>query len=117
MWPEDEKRLALAADASTLSDRFTVLVISVVTRGCGIPIAWKIVEATKPGSWKPHWQELFSHISAHCTSVLVCDCYHVPLDFTPTGCTKKFNLLVGIRLCGLIKLDSSKLMELSLGNL
>lgn len=63
MWPEDEKRLALAADASTLSDRFTVLVISVVYRGCGIPIAWKIVEATKPGSWKPHWQELFSHIS------------------------------------------------------
>jgi hypothetical protein len=63
LWPESEKRLALAADASTLSDRFTVLAISVVYRGCGIPIAWKIVEATKPGSWKPHWQELFHHIS------------------------------------------------------
>lgn len=63
LWPESEKRLALAADASTLSDRFTVLAISVVYRGCGIPIAWKIVEATKPGSWKPHWQELFRHIS------------------------------------------------------
>jgi hypothetical protein len=63
LWPESEKRLALAADATTLSDRFTVLAISVVYRGCGIPIAWKIVEATKPGSWKPYWQELFSHIS------------------------------------------------------
>ncbi|MFN6488363.1 MULTISPECIES: hypothetical protein [unclassified Nostoc] len=29
-WPESEKRLALAADGSTLSDRFTVLAISVV---------------------------------------------------------------------------------------
>lgn len=63
LWPESEKRLALAADASTLNDRFTVLAISVVYRGCSIPIAWKIVEATKPGSWKPHWQELFRHIS------------------------------------------------------
>ncbi len=63
LWPEGEKRLALAADASTLSDRFTVLAISIVYRGCGIPIAWKIVEATKPGSWKPYWQQLFSHIS------------------------------------------------------
>lgn len=63
LWPKDEKRLALAADASTLSDRFTVLAISIVYRGCGIPIAWKIVEATKPGSWKPHWQKLFSHLT------------------------------------------------------
>ncbi|MDZ7970276.1 MAG: hypothetical protein RM368_35990 [Nostoc sp. DedSLP03] len=43
----------MAADATTLSDRFSILAISVVYRGCGIPIAWKIVEATKPGSWKP----------------------------------------------------------------
>ncbi|MFW9257299.1 endonuclease [Nostoc sp. CALU 546] len=62
LWPKGEKRLALAADASTLSDRFTVLAISIVYRGCGIPIAWKIVEATIPGSWKPHWEELFRHI-------------------------------------------------------
>lgn len=40
-----------------------MLAISIVYRGCGIPIAWKIVEATKPGSWKPHWQELFNHIN------------------------------------------------------
>ncbi|WP_392477319.1 hypothetical protein [Nostoc sp. C110] len=46
LWPQNEKRLALAADASTLSDRFTVLAISIVYRGCGIPIAWKIVSLT-----------------------------------------------------------------------
>jgi hypothetical protein len=62
LWPADEKRLALAADASTLSDRFTVLAISIVYRGCGIPIAWKILKATEPGSWKPHWQKLLSQI-------------------------------------------------------
>ena len=63
LWPPGEKRLAIAADATTLSDRFTVLAISIVYRGCGIPIAWKIVEATKPGSWKPHWLSLLNHIS------------------------------------------------------
>lgn len=37
--------------------------ISVVYRGCGIPVACKVVEATKKGSWKPHWLELFAHLS------------------------------------------------------
>lgn len=59
-WSPEEKRLALAADASTLGTRFTVLVISVVYRGCGIPVAWKVVEATTKGAWKPHWQNLLT---------------------------------------------------------
>jgi hypothetical protein len=57
-WSSSEKSLVLAADASTLGQRFTLLVISVVYRGCGIPIAWKIVPATEKGSWKPHWLKL-----------------------------------------------------------
>lgn len=61
-WPPTEKRLALAADASTLGQRFTVLVISVVYRGCGIPVAWKVVSATTKGAWKPHWQKLLSDL-------------------------------------------------------
>lgn len=40
---EGKKELALAMDASTLGERFTVLSISVMYRGCGIPIAWKII--------------------------------------------------------------------------
>lgn len=36
-WSSEEKSLVLAADASTLGQRFTLLVISVVYRGCGIP--------------------------------------------------------------------------------
>lgn len=42
-WSSEENSLVLAADASTLGQRFTLLVISVVYRGCGIPVAWKIV--------------------------------------------------------------------------
>lgn len=61
-WPPGENRLVLAADASNLGDRFTVLLIAIVYRGCGIPIAWKIVEATAKGSWKPHWLELLAHL-------------------------------------------------------
>jgi len=39
-WPADELRLVFALDASTLKKRFTVLCISVVYRGCAIPVAW-----------------------------------------------------------------------------
>ena len=61
-WSSQENSLVLAADASTLGQRFTLLVISVVYRGCGIPYAWKIVVATEPGSWKPHWYGMRSWI-------------------------------------------------------
>jgi hypothetical protein len=42
-WPADQRRLALALDATTLKQRFTVLCISVVYDGCAIPVAWKVV--------------------------------------------------------------------------
>src|SRR5438132_4603501 len=38
------KTLVLALDASTLTDRFTVLSISVVYRGCGIRVAWTMTQ-------------------------------------------------------------------------
>jgi hypothetical protein len=59
-WPVDEPRLVLALDASTLKKRFTVLCISVVYRGCAIPVAWKIVRAEEKGAWQPHWITLLS---------------------------------------------------------
>ena len=57
-WPADQPRLALALDATTLKKRFTVLVISVVYRGCAIPVAWKVVGAEQKGAWQPHWMKL-----------------------------------------------------------
>jgi hypothetical protein len=61
-WPAQEHRLVLAMDASTLSQRFTVLAISVVYRGCAIPVAWAIVAATRKGAWRPHWVTLFDQL-------------------------------------------------------
>jgi hypothetical protein len=63
-WGSDERRVALALDASTLSDRFTVLAISVLYRGCAIPVAWKLVRAQSKGAWKPHWQALLAQLQA-----------------------------------------------------
>ncbi|MFL5697533.1 MAG: endonuclease [Ktedonobacteraceae bacterium] len=62
-WTPGEQRLALAMDASSLSDRFTVLCISVVYRGCAIPVAWKIVIANEKGAWEPYWKALFAHLA------------------------------------------------------
>jgi Transposase DDE domain len=58
-WDPPCPELALAMDASTLGQRFTILTISVVVRGCAIPVAWKVVEATRAGAWRPHWIALF----------------------------------------------------------
>ena len=38
-WPEERHELALALDATTLGQRFTVLCVSVLVRGCAIAVA------------------------------------------------------------------------------
>ena len=60
-WPTHEKRLALSMDATNLGNVLVVLVISVVYRGCAIPIAWRVLPAGQKGSWKQIWLDLFSH--------------------------------------------------------
>jgi hypothetical protein len=57
---QGKKELALAMDATTLGERFTVLSISVVYRGCGMPIAWKIIAAMQEGEWRSHWEGLLA---------------------------------------------------------
>lgn len=64
LWPADKKRLALALDASTLSDRFTVLCISVLYRRCAIPVAWYVLKANAAGEWKPLWLDLLESVRA-----------------------------------------------------
>jgi hypothetical protein len=51
-------RLALALDATSLGDRFTVLSIGVVYRGEAIPVAWKVLPANVPRPWEPEWRAL-----------------------------------------------------------
>ncbi len=58
-WAVGEGRLALAMDATTLGDRYVVLAISVLYRGCAIPIAWKVFAFEKQSEWKPEWLALF----------------------------------------------------------
>lgn len=61
-WTSAEKRLAIALDATTLGQVFTVLAVCIVYRGCAIPVAWVVVSATTKGSWKPHWERLFQDL-------------------------------------------------------
>ncbi len=63
-WPHGECRLALGMDATTLSDRFTVLCVSVLYRGCAIPVAWKVLRSGEKGPWEPYWKALFTCLQA-----------------------------------------------------
>jgi hypothetical protein len=76
-WPADQPQLALALDATTLKKRFTVLVISVVYRGCAIPVAWKVVGAEQKGAWEPHWMKLLTKLAGsvpeHWTVIVMSD--------------------------------------------
>jgi hypothetical protein len=49
------RQLALALDATTLGDRFAVLAVSVVYRGCAIPVAWTVLRAQDPHAWRREW--------------------------------------------------------------
>ena len=52
------RQLALALDATTLGERFVVLAISVVYRGCALPVAWTILPAGDKRAWRPEWLRL-----------------------------------------------------------
>src|SRR5919199_1890119 len=49
------QQLALTIDASSLGDRFVVLAVSVVYRGCAIPVAWTILPANQKRAWRREW--------------------------------------------------------------
>jgi hypothetical protein len=55
------KQLALALDATTLGQRFVVLAVSVLYRGCAVPVAWKVLKATEAHAWEPEWKLLLNH--------------------------------------------------------
>jgi hypothetical protein len=51
-------QLALALDATTLGQRFVVLAVSVVYRGCAITVAWVILPAGAKHPWRREWLRL-----------------------------------------------------------
>ena len=54
----DGTQLALALDATTLGERFAVLAVSVVYRGCAIPVAWAVLPGNTPRAWRREWLRL-----------------------------------------------------------
>jgi DDE family transposase len=52
------RQLALALDATTLGQRFVVLAVSVVYRGCAIPVAWAVLPAGRKRAWRDEWPRL-----------------------------------------------------------
>jgi hypothetical protein len=60
-WWEGQQ-LALAVDATTLGQRFVVLVVSVVYRGCAIPVAWTVLPATEKHAWRREWLRMLRQV-------------------------------------------------------
>jgi hypothetical protein len=70
-------QLALALDASSLGERFVVLALSVLYRGCAIPVAWAVLPANRPRAWKPEWLALLDQVQGvvptHYTVIVLAD--------------------------------------------
>jgi len=62
LWPKTHKRIAIALDTTNLKDCFVVLSVSIVYRGCAIPVAWTVLPGTAKGAWKPHWLNLLNYL-------------------------------------------------------
>ncbi|GAC1350938.1 MAG: hypothetical protein NVSMB27_38260 [Ktedonobacteraceae bacterium] len=56
--PAEKCHLALALDATSLRNRWTILAISVLVAGCAISVAWKVLPAEQEGSWRPRLRSL-----------------------------------------------------------
>jgi hypothetical protein len=69
--------LALALDATTLGTRFTGLAISVVDRGCAMPVAGTILPANRPPAWRREWLRMLRvlrpAIPQHWTVIVLAD--------------------------------------------
>jgi hypothetical protein len=55
-------QLALAVDATSLGARFVVLAVSVVYRGCAIPVAWTVLKATDKHAWRGEWLRMLRQL-------------------------------------------------------
>ena len=69
--------IAFGLDATLLKDQLVALVISVLYRGCAIPVAWVILPANRKGAWMPHilriLRQLRPAVPAHMTVLVLAD--------------------------------------------
>ena len=92
-------QLALALDATTLGACFVVLAISVVYRGCAIPVAWVILPAGRKHAWRGEWlrllRRLWRVVPRHWTVIVLAD-----RGLYAPGCFGVSSNWAGIRFCG-----------------
>jgi hypothetical protein len=55
-------QITLVLDVTYLGERFTLLAMSVVYRGCALPVAWRILPGNAQGAWHPIWVELIAYV-------------------------------------------------------
>jgi hypothetical protein len=55
-WPTPQ--LVLALDPTNLDDRFTILNLSVLYRGCAVPVIWTVLPGGESEPWQPHWERM-----------------------------------------------------------
>jgi hypothetical protein len=55
--------LPLAIDATALGDTVVVLAVSVLYRGCAIPVAWHALPANREGAWVPPILDLLDRLA------------------------------------------------------
>jgi hypothetical protein len=61
-WPT--RQVVLALDPTNFGDRFTVLNISILYRGCAIPVTWTVLQGGQPEAWEPHWERMLEQLAA-----------------------------------------------------
>ena len=73
----DGRPVAIAIAATTVGPRVVVLAISVVSRGCAVSVAWKLLRATEQHPWQPEWLALLKQfrdrVPADWTVIVVAD--------------------------------------------
>jgi DDE family transposase len=71
------RRLLVALDVTYLRDRHTILTVSVLYRGCAIPVAWRVLNSNQKGEWHPIWVNLLERLSpavaGGCQVLVLCD--------------------------------------------
>ena len=61
--PGTRVRVSIALDATSLGDRLTILAVSIVYKGCTVPVAWKILPAARKRAWNPEWVALLALVA------------------------------------------------------
>jgi hypothetical protein len=62
-WPT--RQVVFVLDPTPLSDRFTVLAISILYRGCAVPVMWTVIPGGQPEAWEPHWERMLRALASH----------------------------------------------------